>query len=269
MGRQKSRTLIEQLGFQDPDLRSPAHDALVLWIAEHIQEWAEIAFDPRKDLVKCQKQARAGLEKQFSLEKQFKCLEGHIQAELEELHKTEPQQICGVSVCETDQQVQARLTQHRSLLRKHTQAALAIEALQNSNLSLPDAPPGPIQIKTQLEVPIKTSREFIVGYVDVVAQVRYPELFVSNLAWRYRQINGTDGTLALAFRDEYMSVYLEAKPTIPSLGELLRQIRTYQEYVPKQYSSSVESRFVVVSPDVRYRKAIEDQGVEFWACTLV
>jgi hypothetical protein len=53
-----------------------------------------------------------------------------------------------------------------------------------------------------------------------------------------------------------MQVYFEVKATMPSAGELIRQIHMYQEYVQGQW--------VVGSPDDRHRGILGSQGIEFY-----
>ena len=52
-----------------------------------------------------------------------------------------------------------------------------------------------------------------------------------------------------------MPVHFEIKATLPSAGELIRQIRMYQEYVQGQW--------VVVPPDNRHRGILESRGSSF------
>ena len=51
------------------------------------------------------------------------------------------------------------------------------------------------------------------------------------------------------------SVIFEAKTSIRSLGELIRQIRLYQEYRKGHY--------IVVSPDDRFAEVLRGQGIQF------
>jgi hypothetical protein len=53
--------------------------------------------------------------------------------------------------------------------------------------------------------------------------------------------------------DEFIA--FEVKSFIPSLGDVIRQVRHYQAHLPITY--------VIVSPDVRFRSQIEAQGVRF------
>jgi hypothetical protein len=55
------------------------------------------------------------------------------------------------------------------------------------------------------------------------------------------------------------NVYIEIKTTVPSLGELIRQMRAYQSYTDIKSSS-----YVVVSPDDRHTKILTEQGFYFY-----
>jgi hypothetical protein len=54
-------------------------------------------------------------------------------------------------------------------------------------------------------------------------------------------------------------VYFEVKPSVPSLGELIRQLRMYRTYTDRDYL------WVVVSPDTRFSEKIQEQGFGFVA----
>lgn len=56
-------------------------------------------------------------------------------------------------------------------------------------------------------------------------------------------------------RGEIRHLYFEVKPDIPSCGALIRQLRRYQ--------SVADVPYMVVSPDVRWRDRIKDQGFYF------
>lgn len=81
-----------------------------------------------------------------------------------------------------------------------------------------------LHFKIELEHPI-TDRNYILGFVD---------LFVPS-----------------------HGIAIEIKTEIPNVGELLRQINFYRNY----YSGP---RWIVVSPDDRYKGIIEAQGIHFY-----
>ena len=53
-------------------------------------------------------------------------------------------------------------------------------------------------------------------------------------------------------------VFIEIKTQIPTLGELIRQMRSYEAYAAPQ------TEFVVVSPDDKYENILADQGFHFF-----
>jgi hypothetical protein len=85
------------------------------------------------------------------------------------------------------------------------------------------------RMNIQSELPITTKTEYIIGYIDVVLEAgrTNPNIFV------------------------------EAKPKIKSFGETLRQIRTYMNY------RNFNVRYVIYSPDTRFKAAFESQGIRF------
>jgi len=80
----------------------------------------------------------------------------------------------------------------------------------------------------------------IVGYIDIMAQIQGK--FYLNDTKEYEFIN--------------KKVFIEVKTQIPSLGELIRQMRAYQAYGDRFTS------YLIVSPDDRHTKVLNEQG--FW-----
>lgn len=269
MSQTRNKTLIQHLGFNDPDLKSPVHDAMVLWIADHIRDYCVAKdFDPWRHLPEKLAAIRATLEKRYTSREQ------RVARTLDEVNDTEPHKVYQYGVKpdvrrETEQEIEKRLQRAKADLQSATAAAMDLERLIKNDPPRPAKAPEP-KVITQFEMPITTEREYIVGFVDVIACVTYPCLEVKNLDWNddvmvtdLRQ--KPDPALAFFFESKTYVYYFEAKPAISSLGELLRQIRTYQTYVPPT-DWNREVHFVVVSPDTRFRSAIEGQGIEFWEC---
>lgn len=97
------------------------------------------------------------------------------------------------------------------------------------------------KIKTKWEYPIidqKGRSGFIIGFIDMAVQ------FVEILEW--------EGKTCL----EQKNALFEVKTKIPSLGELFRQLNMYKQYADGK-------KIVVVSPDTRFKKQIENQGFMF------
>lgn len=79
------------------------------------------------------------------------------------------------------------------------------------------------------EIPLTSKTDYIIGYIDV----------------------------AIDYGRGSPSLYVEAKPKIKSFGETLRQIRTYKNY--RDYNV----KYVIYSPDTRFKAAFESQGIKF------
>ena len=105
--------------------------------------------------------------------------------------------------------------------------------------------PNPFTIKSvKWEYPvnhISGNYKMLVGYVDIVAHIKGQIYF--NDSKQYEEV------------DSY--VFIEVKTEIPSLGELIRQMRAYQNYNDKRTS------YVIVSPDDRHIETLESQGFLF------
>jgi hypothetical protein len=99
---------------------------------------------------------------------------------------------------------------------------------------------------------------------------KYPEQFVdcretdsAEAIWE-RPI--MSGTYCIGFVDMYIpdyQLYIEVKTRIPSIGELIRQISMYKTYA----CARGYYRFAVVSPDDRFEKILENQGIHFYKYT--
>lgn len=120
---------------------------------------------------------------------------------------------------------------------------------------LGETPPVPsevIEVTTTWEYPIKNQRtNFVIGFVDMAVVCSYnPHLRVVN--------HDLDEDTLPCWQWDYSGYdrfYLEAKTEIRSLGELIRQIRMYQEHMIMSYS------FYIVTPDCRFASPLESQGI--------
>jgi hypothetical protein len=66
--------------------------------------------------------------------------------------------------------------------------------------------------------------------------------------------------LAAELKDK-TSIHFEVKSYIPSLGQLIRQIRFYQSVHPAD-------RVIVVSPDTRFAATLRSQDFSFYECNI-
>lgn len=91
------------------------------------------------------------------------------------------------------------------------------------------------------EQPILRGGQYVIGFVDMKVVVERSRPFVDDGEWR------------VGFQRE--TVFIEAKSSIRSLGEVIRQVRLYQEYA--------EGTYAIASPDTRFRSVLESQGIGF------
>lgn len=82
----------------------------------------------------------------------------------------------------------------------------------------------------------------IVGYIDIL--VRIQGKFYFNDTKKYE--------------DTSRNVFIEVKTQVPSLGELIRQMRAYQVY------EGLQTYYLIVSPDDRHKKILVEQGFCFY-----
>lgn len=104
--------------------------------------------------------------------------------------------------------------------------------------------PGVKLIKKTWEQTI-TNRGYTIGFCDMVAVYDIPRLIIRK----------RDGGFTQKQIEVRRTFYFEVKPSIPSLGELFRQIRMYQTYT--------DGKWFVVSPDDSFSDQLIKQGVGF------
>lgn len=107
-------------------------------------------------------------------------------------------------------------------------------------------------IKVGWEPALRNSREFEVGFLDMVATCKVP-------------VAGCSGSevedLVVTSGYEKRRIWFEAKTKISSLGELFRQLSFYRNYIKND-------TLVVVSNDMKYKDRIIQQGYHFLEPTL-
>jgi len=144
----------------------------------------------------------------------------------------------------------------RSLYRDRGAIELWDSKSIEKKFHLKDKPPFPefkiSSVKKIWEKPV-LQKEFCIGFIDFVAIFNIPVLKVE-----YKS-EGREGKFLWSPDNLEIRINFEVKTAIPSLGELFRQIQMYRSYL----SSSLNNKFVVVSPDNRFEKQILDQGIGF------
>lgn len=100
-------------------------------------------------------------------------------------------------------------------------------------------------VTKEWEYTIRTGRDnvFVVGFADMLVQY-----YESTVEFR------KDGTFSESMKYEG-SFLFEVKPSIASIGEVMRQIRHYQTYT--------RSKWFIATPDTRFRSVFEGQDIGF------
>jgi len=265
-----NKTLQQRLGFQDPELTSPSHDALVLWIGENALSYmAPYAPDPLRKLSKYK-----GLKDEACI-KELEHHSGLIDTYQKTVEDYGPSEIgtypegkylpADIVWTKGQPKYPEAYKTYCERLAETTERYQQIRQIHSTDMPVPEIPSSHID-GMKYEFPVSTGHSnFIVGFLDVVATLRYPDLALEGIQLdRYtkNKVLGLEKDKAPKLVIEWDEAHFafEAKTSIKSLGELLRQLNTYKEY----FTSWWKPQLVVVSSDTRYRDVIISQGFQFW-----
>ncbi len=95
---------------------------------------------------------------------------------------------------------------------------------------------------------IQGRNDYLVGFIDMKVICNVPEL-------------GYSGNYSPKWDvyDHRHSLFFEAKTSIKSIGEVIRQIQTYKTYCK-------QGKYIIVSPDDRYAELLKEQNIGFLKC---
>ncbi len=258
MARPRGQTLQQRFGFLDDDLKMSSHDDIMTWLTEHIEQVIiELFWDsawPADERRLVEQEAQAVVNQTAAA---LVLTEWQARAVLAEK--------IGLNTIHAADAVQ-RAAIERSIpdLIRASQQQAAEYRRRYTGLTLPPRPLFAVD-KVVWELPLQTQSKFLVGFVDLYVAVRQPRLALTGYTYADRgtglevyRCASDPCTLRAVVSDHWqaMPVYFEVKATLPSAGELIRQIRMYQEYV--------QGEWVVVSPDDRHRRILEGQGIQFY-----
>lgn len=120
----------------------------------------------------------------------------------------------------------------------------------------------PLEYVLKRHTGYKNSIEQIVGYADLMLQTECPLMVrkykPSSTGYDDDEFDGFE--LGWSKEWDCPRILIEAKSTLPTVGELMRQIQLYR--------TAFRGVFVVVSPDDSYSDILNEQGVFFIKCTL-
>ena len=229
-----SSALQSKFGFQDDDLKSANHDEIILWLDENASKIVGniIGYSnaPWEDKI-IQIRSTEAENRTHEYYKRAKAELERVETKISEMSSSDTYFI-------------DRYENQAEGLRKYIQECLC--------WTLGECPQKEITIKSTWEYPIKNGN-FMIGFVDMIIEYSATlELMVSYSDSREplprlpRWYNGkSSGTMAF-----------EVKSVMPSLGELVRQVRMYESFLHK-------IPFYIVSPDDRFASALKGQNIGF------
>lgn len=124
--------------------------------------------------------------------------------------------------------------------------------------------PNPQVVSKTIECVLKSFSGYqdktvkIVGYADLLIQVRFPIVRSKYRPGATRYESDAFDGYEIGWSDRPYKdsrILVEAKTVIPSVGELMRQIQLYR--------TAFDGKVVVISPDDKYAKILNEQGVTF------
>lgn len=227
MAKPKATTLQQKFGFADGELSTPLHDEIMLWLDTYILEAVSIAADIPTSPHQWDGEKIAEYQKESS-----------DSAEKSAKHWKKQIDWDGTGI---------NLSYNRKYLEMFEGWA---------GLVVPTPPLQSFEITEKVwEYAVLTRTGFTAGFVDMLARYSTPHLRYYPRGTKNYYNHEHEFLPELEINYESHTMAFEVKPKIPSLGELIRQIRMYQSYI--------ECPFCVVSPDDRFKDALASQGIKF------
>lgn len=228
MAEPKAKTHIQQLGFFDKDLNSSSHDQIMIWLQDNIKHVINnLYYEPIE---------------QWEIERLVKSTKEKIQEHLPEL---------------------IRRNKHRQEFEKYIDLINTLQEWDGTEIlertwTRPEAKVYSVKWEVCVERTGRTSNDkFTLGFIDMSVSYTTTHFHIKGIPHGYaRQNQLSDYKLPWMDVSEIgYEVYFEVKSKIESVGALLRQINFYKSYKPGKY--------VVVSPDDRYKDLLASQDVGF------
>ena len=253
MTKPKAQTLQQKLGFFDDDLKKPKHDELMIWLDKNIKEIVNNLFNKpyeeeeiykikKKTSEKCQLIIDYYERKMNSLKMELKSSESEEDI-LIFLHQTRSKEEVQKSITETEK---------------------TIEFLQKFilNIIIPDKPEI-TNIDKKWELPVTTtnySNKYTIGFIDYAASFKIPKIELAGYYHEneigtneeYHKVDIEKFGLNYSFADQ--TIFIEVKTEIKSLGELIRQINHYKNYLKGDY--------YVLCPENNHKETLIEQGIK-------
>ena len=237
----------QSFGFPDEDLKNSLHDQIELWLKRNAAEicrqligwtgtWNPQLIESKRQLAAATVAERVNLLPE-SLAKN--------KLTLERINRGEPCFCIDQDLAQRIKDMEGELT------------------FLNSWHGLGEPPAPKLDVRCELERPIRRrpyEATDIVGYIDVVLSVRALRLTAGiapsdDYGRPYLGVDARSYADWNAYWSDFRSFAFEAKTTIRSLGELIRQLKAYRAYS--------KLPLYAVSPDSGFEKELSDEGFGF------
>lgn len=229
--------------FADVDPATRLHDEMLLWVSEHVDELIERIQGAGPDewpgtlVEELRDKAKANVRQLRDL------IEASLEPRGRGAHAEPAQPVPGSTSGEYQAELKA-----------------ALSRIDGWGLGEPPRKHRPAAGGAQLQVPIK-HKKLLLGFVDVRVEYDEPVLSVSSAVYA-DFFSVLDLTLPTWRVDRVPTVVnFEVRPAIPSLVELIREVKTHRTYDDAR--EDAEKIYAVVSPDDRYAQVLESQGILF------
>lgn len=223
-------TVQKKFGFADDDLKTSEHDKIMMWADEKMPAILNWFFKPsewdKEDIRWAKEHIEESKQKKISdTEYTIQRLKSRISAD---------------SFVDSREEDSAQLAMCQKELGKWN-----AHVIPETFPDIPDI----IHNETIWEYVISTQNgnrgnQYTVGFIDLVAKFSVPVLWGNGKSLEYE----------VGYRDS--AAFFEVKSTVDSLGQLIRQVRLYQQYVGKD-------NWFVIAPDDSFKEPLKKQGIEF------
>jgi len=253
----RSNTLQERFGFKDNDLKTPEHDNIMMWLDKNIDQVLSELFESGWSQNVVQKYS-------FQADEFMKKKRQYFEDKIIKHEEQNRDKLKDGNVNQSSSSLIGLLDENGDQSYKEY-----VEILNHiSSWRGMGKPPGKpsIGVKKKIwesAISTESRNKFTIGFIDMEAIVNIPQLSIENAYVDSRYYEDIlSPKLPSWYLGEYpSSILFEVKTKIPSIGELIRQIRMYQEHKNGTY--------VVVSPDDRFEQILNEQEIWFYKCPHV
>jgi hypothetical protein len=257
--KQRAMTIQQRLGFMDSDLKLPKHDEIMLWLHDNLISACSQVLNISREMTwkpEYLQKVRGGIQNALAAQKE------NCETRIKEARHNYEQWRAGGGPY-----APARMQQEIDSIQNFTARLVTLSAIPDFDPIWPECQ-GLDIIDSVWEKPVMSGK-YTVGFIDLQAEcATTPAIYIPQDATNW------DGTPKFAFIKEFeksgvlglpvptygfahtKTINFEVKAAIPSLGEVIRQIRLYQEYE--------QGKYVIVSPDARWATMLKEQGIGFF-----